>query len=195
LDTDEKAELKKNKKKFLFKTLIVLAVFIFAFAVFYLFFIEYSEFSSQRCLSSKIKITGDWAYRQKLFEVLSFIENKDCEYLSFVADNISRIESTTPGLFTVGEYRGESKATIASFMGENDYVSSIVIHEACHGYQNKKNLLYNESDCTLTMYNYLIKINASKDALDIVERTADFNPNYDFTNQDNDVFVQWKKKR
>jgi hypothetical protein len=38
-----------------------------------------------------------------------------------------------------------------------------------------------------------LKINASEDALDKVRRTGDFNPSYDFTNEDADVFVQWKK--
>jgi len=183
---------KKRERRIIITSIVIATLIFLGLFVYYLFF-SYSSFYSQKCENSPIIVSGDLIYRQRAFEALIFIEERNCDYLNFVSDNLSKIESSTPGWFSSGQYyTDKSTASIASFSGSTEYVSSIIIHEACHGYQNKKRLVYNESDCTLTMYNYLLNINASIQTINIVKQTSEFWPGYDFTSKDKDVFVQWK---
>ncbi len=194
---EKKLQKNKKQKSFLIKLGAFVCIgLVVIFIVYFFLFLHFSEFSSAKCNSDKkITITGDLFYREKVFNILKLIEEKDCGYTNFVLDNINAINSGGVGFIYSGVYYTNKPTEIASLTGSRHYVASIIVHEACHGYQHKNNLGYSEPDCALTQYHFLINTNAPSEEAQKVVNAGKVYLNYAFTENNTDVFLAWKNNK
>ncbi len=182
-----------DQTKFVIKAIFGLVVLaVVAYAIFFIFF-QSAVYSPTKCLDKPVSISlhGDLMNRDRMMNALARVEEDNCEYFNFIADNAKKIFVNPPGFMSSGQYRGnEDEIHVNSLTGSEHYVASILIHEACHSFQHKQGLEISDNDCTATQYNFLKAVNAQPDDLKAVERIASFWPGYSI--KGNDVFEQWK---
>ena len=187
-----------QKNKIIAVSLIAAILILLLFALYYFVFVQFSSFSSSKCNSTPISISGDSIYRQRAFESLVLIENKDCNYLNFISEFTQNINSTSMGFGikrAAGTYSGGESVNISAFSGDIYFISSVLVHEACHSYQNKHQTSYDEGDCAYTGYNFLKKINASPSLIEATKNIGKTFTEYAFTEENTDVFAEWTKNK
>ncbi len=175
---------------------VVIAIIAIIFVVVYFAHFKDSSFHSEKCSTKPIDISvnGDPSKREAMIEALKLIESTDCEYLLFVADNAKTIYTSSGCFMAGGCYKGQKDTINANSIMSNSYwVSSTVIHEACHSFQHKNNLGILESACMTTEYNYLTKIKAPQEVIQWSAQEGNRDPKY--TIGAPDVFPIWKEKR
>ncbi len=169
---------------------IVLFLVIIVSVILYASYFQNNTFASSKCGTNSIALTGDSMYRNKLVEVLTFIEAKDCNYTRFVLDNLSTVYATDPGMLYSGKQTGD-KTLIAVFSGSNEYVAGIVIHEACHAFANNTNTSFSEADCAYTQYNFMKSAGANEADLQRVLTSTQTFMQYEFNEGNKDAFRIW----
>jgi hypothetical protein len=167
-----------------------LFVVIIISAILYTSYFQNVSFSSAKCGTKSISLTGDSMYRNKLVEVLNFIETKDCNYERFVLDNLTTVYATDPGMLYSGKQTGD-KTLIAVFSGSTEYVAGIIVHEACHAYSNNSNTVLSEADCAYTQYNFMKSAGASEADLQKVMTSTQTFMQYEFNESNIDAFKVW----
>ncbi|VVB98982.1 Uncharacterised protein [uncultured archaeon] len=163
---------------------------IFSVAAYFLF-LKDSAFTSSSChgVQGKIMIEGDLTYREIVQKALAETEKKDCKYSEFIFSNVKKISASRLFIFRAGEYR-EEKGTIHvdPTVDNPAYAAGVIMHEACHSYQDKLGAPYSETDCATTQYNFLLKTSSGEEA-GRVKRVGDYFPQYQLGGKD--VFEEW----
>ena len=194
LIANTKAEKAQNKL-FAFLIMGVIAFFIIIIIYFLLPSIFVSQnFNSSKCPSiPKISIEGSPEFKQKIFDALLLIENKDCNYLRFVAQNSPNIYSESVIIPASNFYSSIKHTMEQDYSTSNYFIANAIIHEACHGFQHNIGVLMNEHDCALTQYNFLASIGAPSEDLQLVLALKS-SPDYYFDENNTDVFAKWQKQ-
>ncbi|GEM_PF-2919014 len=192
------SELSAGKKSFtqtVFFTFFVLAIVaLWVCVIAYISYFENGVYYSKKCFGKGefISVLGSPDHRKEIINALELIENSSCEYFSFVMENSKTINSGRQGLFKAGVFEGEKTLGVDAFSGSTYFVSSVIIHEACHSFQEKNNRPFSEKDCTTTQFNYLKKINAPEFEIETIERLAQQSGIKGYTLDGKDVFEEWK---
>jgi hypothetical protein len=181
--------------KFLIKGFLALLFVFFVLGVFYyVFFLYNSTYFSSKCSNvGEFSIDGDIMQRSYVVNALKIIEY-DCDYLKFVNSFVPNLIVRNISLFEGGFYEKDSRTAVLDIKKFSYYgLAGVIVHEACHGYQDAFGLDFSESECVSTQYNFLESINASDSELIYVRNIASFNPKYSFGKKD--VFAEWKSKQ
>jgi len=175
--------------------LVIIFIIVISISV-YLVFIKDSVFYSENCSEDTIAISiiGGLERREEAVKVLKLVEESNCEYFLFIADNAKTINVGDPGILSSGVYRNQKDAIqIDAFSGSPYWKASVIIHEACHSFQDKNNREFSEHECMQTTSNFLKKIDAPGEDMDRFERAASSWPGYSVSGED--VFAIWKENR
>jgi len=194
LEKEEITQNRKQKKTIIEVLIVIFFAILFLFTIFYFMYFQYSSFFSSKCNIGPIAISGDPQYRQRTFDILSLIEENNCEYLSFIWVHTPYLDSKELGFRYGGLYSGGDSANISPFTGDKYYAASIVFHEACHAFQTQNNQPISEGDCQYTQYIFLKSINAPAQDIEYTKTLGTKWPEYTFNETNTNVFLEWKNK-
>ncbi|MCX6804339.1 MAG: hypothetical protein NTY48_07295 [Candidatus Diapherotrites archaeon] len=120
---------------------------------------------------------------------------------SFVSNNISKIgeflssKTASPEAKTAESYEENNEWRIMISNETPLYHTGLIIHKACHGYQRNNNKQISEPDCQLTELEYLLRINAPQQEVNIVLKRPSKYPIYVYSEENIDVFDEWVRNK
>lgn len=189
------AEKSTREREIAFKVKIFFIFCLMVFAIsYYTLFIHAASYSSSCLGDGHISISGDPLQRFSIISALGMIERQGCDYILFVYENTPSIKVTRLTFFEAGFYwQGRHEAEVDVAKSTLPGIAGIIIHEACHGYQDRLGGAFAESECATTQYNFLLASNATQIETDSVKRLGSLNPIYVLGSVD--VFQKWKSSR